>query len=57
MSDRRSTNALLIEGGGNNFGIATEFILKTHPQGTNENGYVYVSALDFYAAFIHGICF
>ncbi|KAJ7107905.1 hypothetical protein C8R44DRAFT_885296 [Mycena epipterygia] len=28
-----------IKGGGNNFGIATEFVLKTHRQGTNGNVY------------------
>ncbi|KAJ7580371.1 hypothetical protein C8J56DRAFT_961446 [Mycena floridula] len=34
-----------IKGGGNNFGIATEFVLKTHKQGSN--GYVYGGLLTF----------
>ena len=57
MSEHRTTDAFRIEGGGNNFGIATEFVLKTHLQGTRGNGYVYVSSLDFHAAFIHRTCF
>jgi hypothetical protein len=58
MSEHRTTDALRIEGGGNNFGIATEFVLKTHPQGTGGNrGNVYVSSFDFHAAIIHGTCF
>ncbi|KAF8483612.1 hypothetical protein DFH94DRAFT_318194 [Russula ochroleuca] len=37
-----------IKGGGNNFGIATEFVLKTHPQGTGETrGNVYGGLLTF----------
>ncbi|KAI9441828.1 hypothetical protein H4582DRAFT_2055639 [Lactarius indigo] len=36
-----------IKGGGNNFGIATEFVLKTHRQGTDGNGYVYGGLLTF----------
>ena len=58
MSEHRTTDAFRIEGGGNNFGIATEFVLKTHPQGTSENrGIVYVSSFDFHVAFIHGTGF
>jgi hypothetical protein len=58
MSEHRTNDALRIEGGGNNFGIATEFVLKTHPQGTGGNrGLVYVSLYDFHAAFADGTCF
>ncbi len=40
---------LWFEGGGNNFGIATEFVLKTHKQGK-----VYVSCPNLQATFIYG---
>ncbi|KAH9058183.1 hypothetical protein EDB87DRAFT_941807 [Lactarius vividus] len=36
-----------IKGGGNNFGIATEFVLRTHRQGTDGNGYIYGGLLTF----------
>ncbi|KAH9020958.1 hypothetical protein EDB85DRAFT_2293668 [Lactarius pseudohatsudake] len=38
-ADAESNIIWAIKGGGNNFGIAVEFVLKTNRQGTNENGY------------------
>ncbi|KAH8995907.1 hypothetical protein EDB92DRAFT_1814381 [Lactarius akahatsu] len=46
-ADAESDIFWAIKGGGNNFGIATEFVLKTHRQGTNGNGYVYGGLLTF----------
>ncbi|KAH9039783.1 hypothetical protein EDB85DRAFT_1887199 [Lactarius pseudohatsudake] len=46
-ADAESDLFWAIKGGGNNFGIATEFVLKTHRQGTNGNGYVYGGLLTF----------
>ena len=45
-------DALRIEGGGNNFGIVTEFVLKTHKRGR-----VYVSTLIFHATTTYVISF
>ncbi|KAH9042971.1 hypothetical protein EDB83DRAFT_2227926, partial [Lactarius deliciosus] len=51
-ADAESDLFWAIKGGGNNFGIATEFVLKTHRQGTNGNGYVYAHVEHVKAAIV-----
>ncbi|KAH8984215.1 hypothetical protein EDB86DRAFT_2833631 [Lactarius hatsudake] len=54
-ADAESDLFWAIKGGGNNFGIATEFVLKTHRQGTNGNGYVYGGLLTFDEAHVEHV--
>ncbi|KAI9441861.1 hypothetical protein H4582DRAFT_1849534 [Lactarius indigo] len=54
-ADAESELFWAIKGGGNNFGIATEFVLKTHRQGTNGNGYVYGGLLTFDEAHVNDV--